>query len=314
MNSNVAKVIDKCKAASDGELFLSLKPRIDDLSTTVAHLYSAGGRMCNFNMPSGNDFRIWNKEYQKYIYEGEDKFVSGTDFEYLFSNWETMIEACENRATDGRKWEKGKASGTKPKNYYERKYENMIAAYNSILAEDSIAVIDMEYSVGREKLGNAKIDKNPKADLVCAAVENNKIIFYLTEYKATENGFGVSLQKHYDDMSVYYNDIKIKEHLIKTLQERVNYALIECSDELKKVIDNLSADSIEVRLLFLFSHASNFESKKINVLARGYKYIVSNASADNVPVKYGYIKAIEKGCLMKTILRDFENEGKFELV
>ena len=49
MNSNVKSVISKCEKNNNGEVFLSLKPRIDDLDTTVAHLYSAGGKMCYFN-------------------------------------------------------------------------------------------------------------------------------------------------------------------------------------------------------------------------------------------------------------------------
>ena len=49
--------------------------------------------------------------------------------------------------------------------------ENMIAAYNDELSEELLAVIDMEYSVDKKKLGNKNIMKNPKADLICATVE-----------------------------------------------------------------------------------------------------------------------------------------------
>ena len=65
MNSDVINAIDKCRKDNKGEAFLSLKPRIDDLTITVAHLYAAGGEMCHFNMPDGKKFKIWDKEYLK---------------------------------------------------------------------------------------------------------------------------------------------------------------------------------------------------------------------------------------------------------
>ena len=57
MNSDVINAIDKCRKENKGEAFLSLKPRIDDLTITVAHLYAAGGEMCHFNMPDGKKFK-----------------------------------------------------------------------------------------------------------------------------------------------------------------------------------------------------------------------------------------------------------------
>ena len=72
MNSNVKSVISKCEKDNNGEVFLSLKPRIDDLDTTVAHLYSAGGKMCYFNRPDGKGFNKWDNEYEKYSYSELD--------------------------------------------------------------------------------------------------------------------------------------------------------------------------------------------------------------------------------------------------
>lgn len=285
MNNNVTKVINNCKQNEHGEVYLSLKPRIDDLSMTDAHLYSAGGQMCYFNMPAGNGFKIWDKEYEKYSY-GELEFIEEKGFKYLFANWNNMIKTCYNRALDEENFKKGKVSGKKPVNHYERMCENRIAAYNSTLDDDSLAVIDMEYSVGKRK-----------ADLICAAVENGRIIFYITEYKSTNNGFGAGLRKHYDDMARYCKDTKIKDHLIRTLQERVKYGLIDCSSEVTNIVSDLKANDIEVKLLFLFSDAMDFKSSKMNA----------------VPVMYLCTEKIEKGCLKKALLRDFEHNGKFEL-
>jgi len=312
VTDNVAKVISKCKD-KNSEVFLSLKPRIDDLSTTVAHLYSYGGKMCYFNMPKGNGFTKWNKEYEKYSY-GEYEFVPATGYEYLFGNWDNMIKTCENRAYDEENFKKGKISGKEPRNRYERMRENIIAINNSSLAEGRLAVIDMEYSVDKEKLGNNKITKNPKADLVLVTVEGDKIVFYITEYKSTRNGFGVSLQTHYDDMVMYHDDVKIKNHLIKTLQEREKYGLIDCNEKVINLIRNLSSDNIDVKILFLFSNAHEFEKSKKNVLAKGYKYIFEKSKEDGVCVKYACIKKAEDSCLMKSLLRDFESDGNFELV
>lgn len=313
MNNNVEKLISKCKEDYMGRVFLSFKPRIDDLDTTVAHLYSAGGKMCYFNVPEGNGLHIWDKEYEKYSY-GELDFVPGKGFTYLFSNWDNMIKTCDNRAHDEDNFKKGKVSGKNPVNHYERMRESMIAAYNSELSEELLAVIDMEYSVDKTKLRSKKIVKNPKADLICVSVENERIVFYVTEYKSTQNGFGVSLGEHYDDMSMYYNVIQIKEHLIKTLQERLEYGLIICNEEVKGIIRNLTVDDINVKLLFLFSDAADFESANYNTLKKGYSEIFKKSKADDVPVNYAYIGNIEKGCLKKTILRKFECDGKFELV
>lgn len=313
MNNNVEKLISKCKEDYMGRVFLSFKPRIADLDTTVAHLYSAGGKMCYFNVPEGNGFHIWDKEYEKYSY-GELDFVPGKGFTYLFSNWDNMIKTCDNRAHDEDNFKKGKVSGKTPVNHYERMRENMIAAYNSELSEELLAVIDMEYSVDKTKLRSKKIVKNPKADLICVAVENERIVFYVTEYKSTQNDFGVSLGEHYGDMSMYYNVIQIKEHLIKTLQERLEYGLIICNEEVKGIIRNLTVDDINVKLLFLFSDAADFESANYNTLNKRYSEIFKKSKADDVPVNYAYIGNIEKGCLKKTILRKFECDGKFELV
>lgn len=313
MKNNVEKLISKCKEDYKGGVFLSLKPRIDDLDTTVAHLYSAGGKMCYFNVPEGNGFHIWDKEYEKYSY-GELDFVPGKGFTYLFSNWDNMIKICDNRAHDEDNFKKGKVSGKTPVNHYERMRENMIAAYNSELSEELLAVIDMEYSVDKTRLRSKKIVKNPKADLICVAVENERIVFYVTEYKSTQKGFGVSLGEHYDDMSMYYNVIQIKEHLIKTLQDRLKYGLILCNEDVKGIIRDLTVDGIDVKLLFLFSDAADFESTNSNALKRGYSEILKKSEADDVPVYYAYIGNIEKGCLKKMFLRKFERDGKFELV
>lgn len=312
MSSDVINVIEKCITENKGEVFLSLKPRIDDLTTTAAHLYAAGGEMCHFNMPNGNKFKIWDKEYLKYSY-GELEFLPGRGFGYLFANWDNMVKTCGNRAHDEDNFKIGKASGKKPVNHYERMRENMIAAYNTNLEEGMLAVIDMEYSVDRTKLSSAIIVKNPKADLICATVENDRIVFYITEYKSTENGFGVSLKEHYDDMVMYYDDIRIKQHLIKTLQERLKYGLIVCSKKVENIISGLTEESIDVKILFLFSHANDYSEKKRNILAEGYNYIYGESKSDDVPVKYAYIDNIEEGCLKKAILRDFESEGNFEL-
>ena len=312
MNSDVINAIDKCRKENKGEAFLSLKPRIDDLTITVAHLYAAGGEMCHFNMPDGKKFKIWDKEYLKYSY-GELEFLPGRGFEYLFANWDNMVKTCGNRAHDEDNFKNGKMSGKQPRNHYERMRENMIAALSSKLEEGMLAVIDMEYSVDRTKLDSAKIVKNPKADLICATVENNRIVFYITEYKSTENGFGVSLKEHYDDMFMYYDDIRIKQHLIKTLQERLKYGLIGCNEKVENIISDLTVQSIDVRILFLFSHANEYSEKKRNILTEGYNYIYEESKLNDVPVKYAYIDNIEEGCLKKPILRDFESEGNFEL-
>lgn len=314
MKKDVEDLINKCKNTNDGTIFLSLKPRIDDLNTTVAHLYSAGGRMCYFNMPDGNGFHIWDKEYEKYAY-GKFEFNRGKGFRYLFSNWDNMKKTCYNRAHDKDNRKIEKISGKKPKNHYERMRENMIAAYNTDLTEDMMAVIDIEYFVDKSKIDN-EIMKNPKADLVCATVKKDRLFFYITEYKSTEDGFGVSLQDHYNDMSMFFNDIRIKKHLIKTLQERLKYDLITCKDEVADKINNLSVnniDDIDVNLLFLFSNAPDYEKARANVLNRGYEYISEQSKTYGVSTKYAYIKKIEAGCLKNTILRDFEMGGKFEL-
>lgn len=308
MNSDVRDLINKIN--SDGNCFLSLKPRIDDLDTTVAHLYCAGGKMCNFNIPDGSGFKIWNKEYEKYSY-GECEFIPGKGFNKLFNNWDSMVKTCYNRAHDEENFKKGKVSGKKPVNHFERMRENMIAAYNCRLNKELLAVIDMEYSVDKTKLNNEILDKNPKADLVCVAVENDKIVFYITEYKSTNNGFGVSLKQHYDDMSSYIKDEKIKEHLIKTLQERLYYGLINCKDSIANIIYNMTVENIEVNLLFLFSNTDDFFSDKKNVLDKGYKYIFEKSNKEGVVVKYAYIEDIKKGCLKKTLLKDFESGGEF---
>ena len=313
MNSDVINAIDKCRKENKGEAFLSLKPRIDDLTITVAHLYAAGGEMCHFNMPDGKKFKIWDKEYLKYSY-GELEFLPGREFEYLFANWDNMVKTCGNRAHDEDNFKNGKMSGKQPRNHYERMRENMIAALNSELEEGTLAVIDMEYSVDRTKLDSAKIVKNPKADLICATVENDRIVFFITEYKSTENGFGVSLKEHYDDMVMYYDDIRIKQHLIKTLQERLKYGLIVCNKKIANIINDLTADNIDVKLLFLFSDSADYREKKKNMLSRGYSYIFEKSKSDDISVEYAYIKKIESGCLKKTILRDFEKDGIFELV
>ena len=313
MNSNVKSVISKCEKDNNGAVFLSLKPRIDDLDTTVAHLYSAGGKMCYFNMPDGKGFNKWDNKYEKYSYSELD-FVPGTGFSYLFSNWDNMIKTCDNRAHNEDNFKKGKMSGSKPVNHYERMRENMIAAYNAELSEELLAVIDMEYSVDKKKLGNKNIMKNPKADLICATVENDRIVFYITEYKSTENGFGVSLKEHYDDMAMYYDDIRIKKHLIKTLQERLKYGLIVCNKKIANIINDLTVDNIDVKLLFLFSDSADYREKKKNVLSRGYSYIFEKSKSDGISVEYAYINKIESGCLKKAILRDFEKEGMFELI
>ena len=313
MNSDVINAIDKCRKENKGEAFLSLKPRIDDLTITVAHLYAAGGEMCHFNMPDGKKFKIWDKEYLKYSY-GELEFLPGRGFEYLFANWDNMVKTCGNRAHDEDNFKNGKMSGKQPRNHYERMRENMIAALSSKLEEGMLAVIDMEYSVDRTKLDSAKIVKNPKADLICATVENDRIVFYITEYKSTENGFGVSLKEHYDDMAMYYDDIRIKKHLIKTLQERLKYGLIVCNKKIANIINDLTVDNIDVKLLFLFSNSADYREKKKNVLSRGYSYIFEKSKSDDISVEYAYINKIESGCLKKAILRDFEKEGLFELV
>ena len=312
MNSNVKSVISKCEKNNNGEVFLSLKPRIDDLDTTVAHLYSAGGKMCYFNMPKGNGFHIWDKEYEKYTFN-EMEFASEKGFNYLFNNWDNMIKTCSNRALGEYYFKVGKDSSEKPVTHYERMRENMIAAYNDELSEELLAVIDMEYSVDKKKLGNKNIMKNPKADLICATVENDRIVFYITEYKSTENGFGVSLKEHYDDMVMYYDDTRIKQHLIKTLQERLKYGLIGCNEKVENIISDLTVQSIDVRILFLFSHANEYSEKKRNILTEGYNYIYEESKLNDVPVKYAYIDNIEEGCLKKPILRDFESKGNFEL-
>ena len=313
MNSDVINAIDKCRKENKGEAFLSLKPRIDDLTITVAHLYAAGGEMCHFNMPDGKKFKIWDKEYLKYSY-GELEFLPGRGFEYLFANWDNMVKTCGNRAHDEDNFKNGKMSGKQPRNHYERMRENMIAALSSKLEEGMLAVIDMEYSVDRTKLDSAKIVKNPKADLICATVENDRIVFYITEYKSTENGFGVSLKEHYDDMAMYYDDIRIKKHLIKTLQERLKYGLIVCNKKIANIINDLTVDNIDVKLLFLFSNSADYREKKKNVLSRGYSYIFEKSKSDDISVEYAYINKIESGCLKKAILRDFEKEGMFELI
>ena len=156
--------------------------------------------------------------------------------------------------------------------------------------------------------------KNPKADLICATVEKDKIVFYITEYKSTENGFGVSLKEHYDDMAMYYDDIRIKKHLIKTLQERLKYGLIVCNKKIANIINDLTVDNIDVKLLFLFSNSADYREKKKNVLSRGYSYIFEKSKSDGISVEYAYINKIESGCLKKAILRDFEKEGMFELI
>lgn len=310
MRNDVTKLIQKC---NNENVFLSLKPRIDDLSTTIAHLYSLGGKMCYFNMPDGNNFHIWDKEYEKYSY-GEFEFVPGRGFQYLFTNWDNMIKTCYNRAQDEDNFKNGKISGKVPVNHYERMRENMIAVYNSTLGEGMLAVIDMEYSIDRAKLDNEEIVKNPKADLICATVENGKIVFYITEYKSTNNGFGVSLQEHYDDMSMYYNDVRIKEHLIKTLQERLRYNLLACPENVADSIRSLTIEDVDVRLLFLFSHASDFAYARRNILSKGYKYIAEKSRTDNTPVKYAYIKVIETDCFINLSIRDFEEDGMFEFI
>ena len=309
---NVLKLISKCKSMNDGKVFLSLKPRVDDPETTVAHLYSFGGEMCHFNMPEGNDFHIWDKEYEKYSY-GSYEFVNKRGFDYLFSNWDSMIKCCCNRACDKDNFKKGKVSGKEPRNHYERERENRIAALNSKLSEDLLAVIDMEYSVDKNKIANAKIDKNPKADLVCVGMEEDRITFYITEYKSTEEGFGVSLAEHYNDMSKYYDDAKITNHLIKTLHERIKCGLVDCDKKIEDMISNISTKDIAVELLFLFSHADEFKNSKKNVLNNNYKYIFEKSKSDSVTVKYAYIKSIEKGCLKKSILNNFKVDGEFEL-
>ena len=312
LKGNVLKLVSKCKSMNDSKVFLSLKPRVDDLETTVAHLYSSGGKMCYFNMPEGDGFHIWNKEYENYSY-GLCEFVNKRGFDYLFSNWDSMIKSCFNRAFDKDNFKKGKVSGKEPRNHYERERENRIAALNSKLSEDLLAVIDMEYSVDKNKIANAKIDKNPKADMVCVGMEEDRITFYITEYKSTEDGFGVSLNEHYDDMSKYYDDDKIKKHLIKTLQERIKCGLVDCDENIKDMISKISTKDIGVELLFLFSHADEFKNSKKNVLNKNYKYIFEKSQSDSVTVKYAYIKSIEKGCLKKSILNDFKVDGKFEL-
>lgn len=312
MDQNVAQVINLCKRKNSGEIYLCLKPGIDDQTETVAHLYAAGGKMCYFNVPNGNGFKICNKEYEKYSY-GELEFATGRGFRYLFANWDNMIKTCYNRAYDEENFKKGKVSGKKPVNHYERMRENMIAAYNSTFDDDLLAVIDVEYSVDKSKLENKKITKNPKADFICVAVENGKFVFYITEYKSTNNGFGVSLQEHFDDMTKYYSDIKVKGHLIKILQERVKYGLTECESEVANTVLDLTMSDIEVRLLFLFSNASEFEKDKKNILNAGYKYIYHESCEKAIPVKYACIGKIEKECLKKILLRDFEKNGRFEL-
>ena len=311
--SNVLKLISKCKSMNDGKVFLSLKPRVDDLETIVAHLYSSGGEMCHFNMPEGDGFHIWDKEYVKYSY-GLYEFVNKKGFDYLFSNWDSMIKCCKNRAYAADNFIKGlTVSGKVIRNHYERERENRIAALNSKLSEDLLAVIDMEYSVDKNKIANTKIDKNPKADMVGVGLEEDRITFYITEYKSTEEGFGVSLKEHYDDMSKYYDNVRIKEHLIKTLQERVKGGLVDCDENIEDMISKISTKDIEVELLFLFSHADEFKNPKKNVLNNNYKYIFEKSKSDSVTVKYAYIKSIEKGCLKKSILNDFKVDGKFEL-
>lgn len=312
VTNNVSKVISKC-TKKNSEVFLSLKPRIDDLSTTVAHLYSHGGKMCQFKMPKGDGFKRWDKEYEKYSYD-EYEFVSARGYEYLFDNWGNMVRTCANRAHYEGNPPENRISEKKPRNYYERMRENFIAMNNSALSEGMLAVIDMEYSVDKKKLGNKSITKNPKADLVCATVEGDRIIFYITEYKSTENGFGVSLQTHYDDMAMYHDDIKIKEHLVKTLQERECYGLIDCDDKTANIIKNLTTDNIDVKLLFLFSNAPEFENKKRMVLEKGYKYICEKSQKDSVSVKYACIKNAKEARLEKSLLKDFESDGKFELI
>lgn len=310
MNRNVSIVIQKIKEENRGEIFLSLKPQIDNLETTIAHLYSYGGSICHFNMPEGDGYKKWNKEYEKYSY-GKYEFVPARGFEFLFSNWNKLIMTCKNRAHDNDNFINGCVSGKKPVNHYERMRENIIAASNYSLEDDFIAVIDMEYSVDKKKLANSKINKNPKADLVCASVEGDRIIFYITEYKSTENGFGVSLQEHYRDMSAYYNNIKIKEHLIKTLQERVKYGLVDCSEKVISTIRNLTVNDIDVELLFMFSNSVDFEKSQRKNLKEEYSYIFEKSNIEGIPVKYLYINSIEKGCLKKDNLRGFELNGEF---
>lgn len=114
-------------------------------------------------------------------------------------------------------------------------------------------------------------------------------------------------------MFMYYDDIRIKQHLIKTLQERLKYGLIVCNEKVENIISGLTAKSIDVRILFLFSHANEYSEKKRNILTEGYNYIYEESKLNDVPVKYAYIDNIEEVCLKKPILRDFESIGNFEL-
>ena len=78
------------------------------------------------------------------------------------------------------------------------------------------------------------------------------------------------------------------------------------------MICNISIENIDVELVFLFSHVDEFKNSKKNVLKNNYKYIFEKSKSDSVTVKYAYIKSIEKGCLKKSILKDFKDDGEFE--
>ena len=64
------------------------------------------------------------------------------------------------------------------------------------------------------------------------------------------------------------------------------YGLIGCNEKVENIISDLTVQSIDVRILFLFSHANEYSEKKRNILAEGYNYIYEESKLNDVPVKY----------------------------
>lgn len=89
-------------------------------------------------------------------------------------------------------------------------------------------------------------------------------------------------------MSAYYDNIKIKEHLIKTLQERVKYGLVDCSEKVISTIRNLTVNDIDVELLFMFSNSDDFEKSQRKNLKEEYSYIFEKSNIEGIPVKKIY--------------------------
>lgn len=301
LNSNVSNMIEIYKKKREsGEVFLSIKPHIDDISCCIAHVYTYGGCICQFKVDDGTQFQCWNPSYKKYSY-GAFEFKKGRAFEYLNLNWDAIVKTMKNRAMDRFNYLNGLGDSYAKShhNHYERMRENIIACRNYKLQKEKLAVIDMEYTVPLQD------GRKAKADLIYVSIDdNNKIHFYVTEYKSTKSGFGNnnSLDKHYDDMAKYVVLPEIKEHLIKTLQVRVQYGLMDCTSDERRIVETLKCDDIVVELLFAFSNKDEMLCDKdiVKKLQEGYEYIKGKSLL--MKAKYIYINDLNES--NKLCIRD----------